>query len=140
MAFFPRPVTRMMLSMPEATASSTPYWMIGLSTSGSISLGWALVAGRNRVPRPATGNTALRTMDVTLTIVAEARPAREYTMKTEAPVLDSNYIRDQLEAVRTGLRNRGQAPDTALEQIGTLEAVRPRVIPAHDALKRQQKR
>src|SRR5271167_4916974 len=35
--------------------------MIGLSTIGSISLGWALVAGRNRVPRPAAGNTALRT-------------------------------------------------------------------------------
>src|SRR3989304_9305110 len=29
--------------------------MIGLSTIGSISLGWALVAGRNLVPRPATG-------------------------------------------------------------------------------------
>src|ERR1039458_5575793 len=42
-------------------ASSTPYWMIGLSTIGSISLGWALVAGRKRVPRPAAGNTALRT-------------------------------------------------------------------------------
>src|SRR5579872_2197801 len=54
----------MMLSMPDATASSTPYWMIGLSTTGSISLGWALVAGRNRVPSPAAGNTALRTFIV----------------------------------------------------------------------------
>src|ERR1041384_6418466 len=35
--------------------------MMGLSTSGSISLGWALVAGRKRVPRPAAGKTALRT-------------------------------------------------------------------------------
>src|SRR3989442_11241368 len=52
----------MMISCsPEATASSTTYWMVGLSTSGSISLGWALVAGRNRVPRPAAGNTPLRT-------------------------------------------------------------------------------
>src|SRR6185503_13475404 len=41
---------------------STPYWMIGLSTIGSISLGWALVAGRKRVPRPAAGKTALRTL------------------------------------------------------------------------------
>src|SRR6267143_1761623 len=49
-----------MLSMPAALASSTPYWMIGLSTSGSISLGCAFVAGRNRVPRPAAGKTALR--------------------------------------------------------------------------------
>src|ERR1022692_1156179 len=36
--------------------------MMGLSTSGSISLGWALVAGRKRVPSPAAGNTALRTL------------------------------------------------------------------------------
>ena len=48
--------------MPARTASSTTYWMAGLSTTGSISLGWALVAGRNRVPSPAAGITALRTM------------------------------------------------------------------------------
>src|SRR4051812_19062289 len=45
--------------MPAATASSTANWMSGLSTIGIISLGLALVAGRKRVPRPATGNTAL---------------------------------------------------------------------------------
>jgi hypothetical protein len=32
-----------------------------LSTTGSISFGIAFVAGRNRVPNPATGSTALRT-------------------------------------------------------------------------------
>src|SRR3546814_7826532 len=46
--------------MPAATSSSTAYWISGLSTMGSISLGMALVAGRKRVPIPATGNTALR--------------------------------------------------------------------------------
>ncbi len=60
MAFLPRPVTSTMSVMPEATASSTPYWMIGRSISVSISFGMALVAGRKRVPRPAAGNTALR--------------------------------------------------------------------------------
>src|SRR4051812_1370550 len=35
--------------------------MIGLSTSGSISLGIALVHGRKRVPKPAAAMTALRT-------------------------------------------------------------------------------
>src|SRR5713101_8523020 len=35
--------------------------MTGLSTTGSISLGTALEAGRKRVPRPAAGITALRT-------------------------------------------------------------------------------
>src|SRR3954447_25508119 len=48
-------------SMPAATASSTAYWMTGLSTSGSISFGCALVAGRNLVPQPAAGKTAFRT-------------------------------------------------------------------------------
>jgi len=43
---------------PAATASSTTYSMAGLSTTGSISLGVAFVAGRNRVPRPAAGITA----------------------------------------------------------------------------------
>jgi hypothetical protein len=38
--------------------------MIGLSTKGNISLGCALVAGRNLVPRPAAGKTALRTFFV----------------------------------------------------------------------------
>src|SRR5581483_8449460 len=76
-AFLPRPVTRMMLSRPEATASSTPYWMIGLSTSGSISFGCAFVAGRKRVPRPAAGNTALRTDRLTSRIVSGGARTRE---------------------------------------------------------------
>src|SRR5215813_12038162 len=38
--------------------------MIGLSTIGSISFGWAFVAGRNRVPSPAAGKTALRTFAI----------------------------------------------------------------------------
>jgi hypothetical protein len=42
----------MMCSIPDAIASSTPYWMMGLSTSASISLGITLVAGKNRVPNP----------------------------------------------------------------------------------------
>ena len=50
-----------MLLMPEATASSTPYWMTGLSTRTSISFGCAFVAGRKRVPSPAAGKTAVRT-------------------------------------------------------------------------------
>ena len=54
-----RPVTKIMSVIPAATASSTAYWISGLSTIGIISLGLALVAGRNRLPSPATGNTAL---------------------------------------------------------------------------------
>lgn len=47
-----RPVTIRMSERPDVTASSTTYRMAGLSTSGSISFGTALVAGRNRVPSP----------------------------------------------------------------------------------------
>ncbi len=54
------PVTRMKCSIPAARASSTTYWISGRSTTVSISFGIALVAGRKRVPRPATGKTALR--------------------------------------------------------------------------------
>src|SRR5437899_1781484 len=58
---FPRPVTIRMSRRPASTACSTTYWMAGLSTKGSISFGCALVAGRNRVPRPAAGMTAFLT-------------------------------------------------------------------------------
>src|SRR3712207_3353994 len=50
----------MKCSIPAARASSTTCCTTGRSTTHSISLGTALVAGRNRVPRPATGRTALR--------------------------------------------------------------------------------
>src|SRR5690554_8148248 len=48
------------VSQPASMASSTAYWIRGRSVIGSISLGTVLVAGRNRVPNPATGNTAVR--------------------------------------------------------------------------------
>ena len=54
----------MSVSIQAAIASSTAYWMSGLSTIGSNSFGIALVAGKNRVPKPATGNTALRILVV----------------------------------------------------------------------------
>src|SRR6185503_1460833 len=59
MARLVRPVTKIRSVMPAAAASSTAYWISGLSTTGSISFGLALVAGRNRLPIPATGKTAL---------------------------------------------------------------------------------
>src|SRR5580700_608307 len=60
MVVLSRPVTMMISVQPAATASSTPYWIRGLSTRHSISLGMDLVAGRKRVPKPAAGKTALR--------------------------------------------------------------------------------
>src|SRR6478735_9015704 len=58
MARLEAPVTNTSRRAPASSASSTAYWISGLSTMGSISLGLALVAGRKRVPRPATGKTA----------------------------------------------------------------------------------
>src|SRR5258706_1789299 len=53
-------------------------------------------------------------------------------------MLDPSYIRDHIEEVRTGLRNRGLDPDKALEEIATLETARRRLIPEIEGLKRQQ--
>src|SRR6186997_43470 len=101
--------------------------MIGLSTSGSISLGCALVAGRKRVPRPAAGKTALRTA-FTSGIVSKDVPGRDRAFGTlldrgrhvahhgasrrrgvsriatltRGSMLDPAYVRDNIEQVRTG--------------------------------------
>ena len=59
-ARFSREVTSRTSSMPAAEASSTTYWTVGRSRIGSSSFGTALAAGSMRVPKPATGMTALR--------------------------------------------------------------------------------
>ena len=53
-------------------------------------------------------------------------------------MLDPAYIRDHIDEVRTGLRNRGLDPDKALEEIATLETARRRLIPELEGLKREQ--
>jgi len=53
-------------------------------------------------------------------------------------VLDSGYVRDHVEAVRSGLRSRGLDADKALEEIATLETARRRLIPELEGLKREQ--
>jgi seryl-tRNA synthetase len=53
-------------------------------------------------------------------------------------MLDAGFVRDHIDEVRTGLRNRGLQPDAELEQIATLEARRRRLIPEMEGLKREQ--
>src|SRR5262245_52818356 len=53
-------------------------------------------------------------------------------------MLDPAYIRDHVEEVRAGLRNRGLDADKVLEEIITLETARRRIIPELEGLKRQQ--
>src|SRR5580765_1117174 len=59
-------------------------------------------------------------------------------MVRRGSMLDPAYIRDHIDDVRTGLRNRGLDPDRALEEIATLETARRRIIPELEGLKRQQ--
>ncbi len=53
-------------------------------------------------------------------------------------MLDAAFVRDHMEDVRTGLRNRGLDPDADLEQIAVLESRRRRLIPEVEGLKRDQ--
>ena len=53
-------------------------------------------------------------------------------------MLDPAFVRDNVETVRAGLRNRGLDPDKTLEDIVTLETARRRLIPELESLKRQQ--
>ena len=53
-------------------------------------------------------------------------------------MLDPAYVREHVEEVRTGLRNRGLEADKTLEEIATLETARRRLIPEIEGLKRQQ--
>src|SRR6195256_742946 len=59
-------------------------------------------------------------------------------MDGRGSMLDASYIRDHVEEVRKGLRNRGLDPDRALEEIATLETARRRLIPELEGLKRDQ--
>src|SRR5437899_1591213 len=59
-------------------------------------------------------------------------------MVRRGSMLDPAYIRDHIDEVRQGLRNRGLDPDKTLEEIATLETARRRIIPELEGLKRQQ--
>ena len=53
-------------------------------------------------------------------------------------MLDPTYVREHVDDVRTGLRNRGLDPDKALQDIATLQTIRRRLIPELEGRKRQQ--
>jgi len=53
-------------------------------------------------------------------------------------MLDPIFIRDHVDDVRTGLRNRGLDVDKALTDIATFEALRRRLIGEYEGLKRLQ--
>src|SRR3954470_16175528 len=59
-------------------------------------------------------------------------------MGSRGSMLDPAFVRDHVEEVRTGLRNRGLDVDKMLEDVATLETARRRLIPEIEGLKRQQ--
>src|SRR5688500_15118525 len=102
--------------------------MTGLSTSTSISLGWALLAGKKRVPRPAAGNTALRTGFSITAIVSQVKSV----------VLDPALFRDRFDAVEAALAKRGTNLREQLDNLRQLETERRRLLPEVEGLKREQ--
>src|SRR5262245_37099816 len=68
-------------------------------------------------------------------IVAEERPpARIYNGRS---MLDPAFVRQHMDTVRVGMKNRGLDPDKALEEIATLDGLRRRAIKEVEALKRE---
>src|SRR5687768_4515740 len=139
----------MMLVRPAATASSITYWMMGLSTRHSISLGCALVAGRKRVPRPAAGKTAFLIRGIYEPIVAQAsrmavlcsRPGR---IERSLRVLDLKWVVDNRPAVEAMLKERGASwEQLAREQGGAdpwdLDVRRRGTIQKVDELRHKQR-
>src|SRR5918993_5639951 len=53
-------------------------------------------------------------------------------------MLDPAFVRDHTDEVRSGLRNRGLAPETILEPFAALDAKRRELIPQVEGLKREQ--
>jgi seryl-tRNA synthetase len=53
-------------------------------------------------------------------------------------MLDPAFVREHIELVRTGLRNRGLDPDKALEEVATLDAIRRQRLQDYEGMKREQ--
>src|SRR6186713_3670376 len=85
--------------------------------------------------RPVTRGAQSRTR---AHIGPAARPVIGPVEYPRGSMLDPAYVRDNIEIVRAGLRNRGLDPDKALEDIATLQALRRRLIPEVEGLKREQ--
>src|SRR5450432_3078227 len=105
---------------PAATASSTTYWIDGLSTTGSISFGWLLVAGRNRVPRPAAGMTAF--------LIARGVAALAFTVLT-LPV-NSRHAHRRRPVHPDPASDRARAPRLSPVDGGSTGDARPRATRA----------
>src|ERR1035441_1983854 len=95
----PLAMTSTISDAPAAMASSIAHSMTGRSTTGSISLGRTLVAGRKRVPNPAAGTTQCRIVYIGRALsLFVARLRRE-----RLPPCPVGYDPDPMLDVRTDL-------------------------------------
>src|SRR3954471_17133972 len=120
-----RPITTRTSSRPARAHSSTTYWIAGLSTTGSISLGVAFVAGRNLVPRPAAGMTALVTrwlMAATLTRLRDDRVRCHPPPITAAGFGGVERIVSRAHDRGRGVAVGGQARDSGRQRDPQLQA------------------
>ncbi len=83
-----RPLTKMSVSIPAAIAYSAAYRIKGLSTIGNNSFGIAFVAGKKRVPKPATGKTAFRIFFM----IIFPSTARNYFSQTKRRVRAAGFL------------------------------------------------
>src|SRR5450432_3569538 len=120
----PRRVTISTSLSPAAAASSTTSWMTGVSMTGSISLGVAFVAGRNRVPSPATGMTAFVT-EVLSAMLRTLTTNREDFVQGMLPgEPGANHDLPGLEAGKSALRRKLRAARRELTEAERADAGR----------------
>src|SRR5438270_13809586 len=96
--------------------------MMGLSTRGSISLGCALVAGRNRVPSPAAEITALRTFIAIM--------SRRFSAQASA----SSYSHDWSFDRRNAAWHSTVKLAVRINQLAGHQPEPPRVLPTRNAV------
>ena len=99
------------------------------------------------MPRPAAGKTALRIgrswrHPIAGPRLRALRVGGQALLYDEAParltMIDPAFLRDNLEAVRTALANRGVDLTRELEELAALESRRRRLLPELEGLKREQ--
>src|SRR5215468_4698815 len=117
-----RPVMKIISVIPAAAASSTAYWMRGLSTTGSISLGLAFVTGRKRLPSPATGNTALVTLPNAMDHVLELLFVQQRDAQFDRAFEFAARIGAGDDIARLLRHAAGDLPPVFLDQLGRLVA------------------
>ena len=113
--------------------------MIGLSTSGSISFGCALVAGQEAGAETGGGEDGFADGVATDGIVAEdSEPRREYTMELRQHARSRFRPRPHRGGARPGCATAASIPTRRSKRSPRSRRARRRLIPELEGLKRQQ--